>query len=170
LWFPRSQKRDLGHPNLWGAIRNRRVTVLEQFSNSRALVNSAQSGFYGHRSDQDLSLHPSEQKSRAGDPESLGPRTGRSHFAVVVSGYNDLRTAVAENFSWKPGRAGSGVRRGRRKARIVAFSDSLLRSSNSTVIWCAELIFSNIGTCGKNLRPPMKKFSASTIPASRSLP
>jgi hypothetical protein len=27
-----------------------------------------------HPNDEDLSLHPSEQKSLAGDPESLGPR------------------------------------------------------------------------------------------------
>ena len=39
------------------------------------------------------------------------------------------------------------------EGEIVQFQDSWLPSSHSTVIWRAGLVFSNIGTSGKNLRP-----------------
>jgi hypothetical protein len=71
-----------------------RTARLERFSNSRTLTNPVQGGFYFHPSDEDLSPHPSEQKSLTGDPVSPGPRRGKSHSAAVVSVYSYWKTAI----------------------------------------------------------------------------
>jgi hypothetical protein len=54
--------------------------TLERFSNSRALNDSKESGFFFHPSDEDL---------------SPGTPTGKSHSAVVLSVYSNWRTAIA---------------------------------------------------------------------------
>jgi hypothetical protein len=51
----------------------------ERFSNSRALNNIEESGFYFHPSDEDL---------------SLGTPVEKSHSAVVLSEYSNWRIAL----------------------------------------------------------------------------
>ena len=49
-----------------------RPALVEQFSNSCALSKAVQGGFYFHPNDEDLSPHPTKQRSLRGDPKSLG--------------------------------------------------------------------------------------------------
>jgi len=46
-------------------------------------VVSGQLSVVSHPSDEDLSLHPNEQKSLVGDPESPGPPAGTSHASPL---------------------------------------------------------------------------------------
>jgi hypothetical protein len=54
-----------------------------------------QCGFFFHPTDEDLSLHPSEQKSLAGDPESAGIPLRKKLLGIQFSEYSNWRIAVA---------------------------------------------------------------------------
>jgi hypothetical protein len=55
---------------------------------------SVQGGFFFHPCDEELSYHPSEQKSLTGDPMSPGTPDGKKPLDIVLSVYSNWRTAV----------------------------------------------------------------------------
>jgi hypothetical protein len=77
-----------------------RSQSLERFSNSYALASFFKCGFYFHPSDADLSHHPSEQSSLAGDPASQGARLRKKPLNGLFSEYTYWRTAIPAYTDW----------------------------------------------------------------------
>jgi len=48
--------------------------------------------------DEDLSLHPSEQKSLAGDPESVGTPLRKKPLECVLSVYTNSENVIGRSF------------------------------------------------------------------------